>query len=119
MKELDYLKQKVCIIAFLEFVFTLGKDDRNIPFSVIARVCNVELFDVEMLVMKAMSLELVRGSIDEAAEKVDIRWIMPRYLSKDNIRTMVARMKEWEAKMDQVTRFVQNESDELLNKWKA
>lgn len=36
MKELTYLTQKVRIIAFLEFIFQLGKDDRNIKFSDIA-----------------------------------------------------------------------------------
>lgn len=108
------MRQKVSIIAFLEYVFTLGKDDRKVPFSVIARVCQVDLYDVEMLVMKAMSLELVKGSIDEAAEMVDIRWIMPRYLSKDNIQHLVVRMKEWEDKMKDVIRSVQNQSEELL-----
>lgn len=72
MKEMDYLKQKVSIIAFLEHCFRLPKDDRNVSFTDIARVCQVDAQDVELLVMKAMSLELVRGSIDEASETVDI-----------------------------------------------
>jgi len=70
MKELQYLEQKVRIIAFLEYVFQLGKDDRNITFADIARVCHIESGDVEFLVMKAMSLQLVKGHIDEAAETV-------------------------------------------------
>jgi len=41
--------------------------------------------EVEMLVMKAMSLELVRGSIDEVDQTVNITWIMPRYLSMDHL----------------------------------
>jgi hypothetical protein len=56
MKELQYLEQKVRIIAFLEYVFQLGKDDRNISFAEIAKVCHIESGDVEFLVMKAMSL---------------------------------------------------------------
>jgi len=58
---LTYLEQKVRIIAFLEYVFELGKDDRNISFDDIARVCIIEGGDVEFLVMKAMSLDLVKG----------------------------------------------------------
>ena len=49
------------IIAFLEYVFQLGKDDRSISFRDVANVCNIESVDVEFLVMKAMSLELVKG----------------------------------------------------------
>lgn len=117
MKEIDYLKQKVSIIAFLEFVFQLGKDDRNIPFSEIARVCQIDGQDVELLVMKAMSLQIVRGSIDEASETVAISWIMPRYLNKEHLQVLVGRMKEWEGKMEQVINMVENQATELLQKW--
>ena len=58
---MTYLEQKVRIIAFLEYVFELGKDDRNISFDDIAKVCIIEGGDVEFLVMKAMSLDLVKG----------------------------------------------------------
>lgn len=63
--------------------------------------------DVELLVMKAMSLDLVRGSIDEAAETVQVNWIMPRYLSKEHLSVLINKMKEWEAKMEQVINLVE------------
>jgi 26S proteasome regulatory subunit N9 len=65
VKEMTYLEQKVRIIAFLEMIFECGKDERSIPFAWIAQICNVEAVDVELLVMKAMSLDLIRGTIDE------------------------------------------------------
>lgn len=114
MKELTYLSQKVRIIAFLEYIFQLGKDDRTIQFRDIAHICQIDALDVELLVMKAMSLELVKGSIDEAAETVDINWIMPRYLSKDHLSVLISRMKEWEGKMEQVISLVENQASELL-----
>lgn len=114
MKELTYLSQKVRIISFLEYIFQLGKDDRTIAFRNIANVCQIDALDVELLVMKAMSLELVKGSIDEAAETVDIHWIMPRYLSKEHLTVLISRMKEWESKMEQVIGLVENQATELL-----
>jgi len=60
----------VRIIAFLELIFGCGKDDRNLTFRKIAETCLVDIGDVEFLVMKAMSLELVRGSIDEVDQTV-------------------------------------------------
>ena len=65
MKEMGYLDQKVRILAFLELLFNCGKDERCLSFEQIARSCILQTTEVEMLVMKAMSLELVRGSIDE------------------------------------------------------
>ena len=45
--------------------------------------------DVEMLVMKAMSLKLVRGTVDEVEEVTHIDWIMPRYLNLNHLSIMV------------------------------
>ena len=57
--------QKVRIIAFLELIFSLDKDERSIPFERIAAVCQIEREMVEFLLIKSMSLELVKGTIDE------------------------------------------------------
>ena len=65
VNEMTYLEQKVRIIAFLEMIFELGKDERSISFAKIAQVCQIEQQDVELLVMKAMSLTLIKGTIDE------------------------------------------------------
>ena len=67
-----------------------------------------------MLVMKAMSLELVRGSIDEVDQTVQIDWIMPRYLSMEHLQVLVNRLDDWEVKMDNIIRTVENGAEELL-----
>jgi len=66
-------------------VFTSGKDERNVSFSKISSVCQVEAADVELLVMKAMSLDLIRGCIDEVAKTVQVDWVKPRYLNKGHL----------------------------------
>ena len=71
--------------------------------------------DVEMLVMKSMSLELIKGTIDEVDEVVHIDWILPRYLSRDHLAIMVGKLGEWSEKMENVIRLVENGSDELLH----
>ena len=39
VNEMTYLEQKVRIIAFLEMIFELGKDERSISFRAIANKC--------------------------------------------------------------------------------
>jgi len=65
MKEMSYLDHKVRILALLELLFECGKDERCLTFAQIAEKCLVRQDEVEMLIMKAMSLELVKGAIDE------------------------------------------------------
>ena len=69
---MTYLEQKVRIIAFLEMIFALDKDERSIKFQTISQVCQVECEDVELLVMKAMSLQLIKGTIDEVNQVVHV-----------------------------------------------
>ena len=114
VKEMTYLEQKVRIIAFLEMIFELGKDDRSIPFAKIAQICNVEPVDVELLVMKAMSLDLIRGTIDEVEQRVHVDWSMPRYLSKNHLIIMNSKMVQWEQKMENIIRLCENNSQELV-----
>ena len=69
-----------------------------------------------MLVMKAMSLELVKGAIDEVDQTVSVEWIMPRYLSKQHMQILADRIGEWHYKVDNVVKLVEDRSAELLNK---
>lgn len=114
LREMTYLNQKVKIIAFLEMVFLCGKDERNISFAQIAESCLIDVGDVEFLVMKAMSLELVRGHIDQVAETVQVDWILPRYLNKDHLQVLTNRMREWEHKMEGVIMMLETKADELV-----
>lgn len=43
------------------------------------------IIQVEMLVMKALSLGLVKGSIDEIDQKVHMTWVQPRVLDLQQV----------------------------------
>jgi 26S proteasome regulatory subunit N9 len=103
MKELDSLQQKVRIISFLELLFEVDKDDRSLKFDRISSHCKLDKGDVELLLMKALSLQLIRGNIDEVEEVIHVDWILPRYLSKAHLEIMARKLQEWEGKMDMVT----------------
>mmetsp|Transcript_42170 Transcript_42170/g.64665 ORF Transcript_42170/g.64665 Transcript_42170/m.64665 type:complete len:239 (+) Transcript_42170:500-1216(+) len=114
VEEMTYLEQKVRIIAFLEMIFQCNKDERSIPFSKIAATCQVEEGDVEFLVMKAMSLGLIRGTIDEVDQVVQVEWSQPRYLSKDHLKIMGEKMVAWELKLDETIKMVEANAQELV-----
>lgn len=63
-----------------------------------------------MMVMKAMSLNLVKGVVDEVEEVVHINWILPRYLNTSHLNIMVNKLNDWDSKMDQIIRIVENSS---------
>ena len=114
MKQLDKLQQKVRIISFLELLFEVEKDDRSLKFDRIAQHCQIEKSNVEFLLMKAMSLTLIKGNIDEVDEVVHVDWMLPRYLAKGHLEIMTRKLQDWENKMEDIIRLVEGQSEELL-----
>ena len=62
-------------MAFLDLIFHRNKGDRILTFEEISRATGVSMDDVELLVIKAMSIGLVRGQIDQVEEKVSVDWV--------------------------------------------
>jgi 26S proteasome regulatory subunit N9 len=56
--------------------------------------------------MKAMSLGLVKGSIDQVDELVRITWVQPRSLDKDRLRVMKNKLSKWKDNVEQILRVV-------------
>lgn len=94
-------------------MFEVDKDERSLPFHRIANHCILEMTDVELLIMKAMSLGLVKGTIDEVEQVVHVDWMMPRYLSKAHLEIMARKLRDWENKVEGVVRQMEQGSEEL------
>ena len=95
-------------------IFEVDKDERQLPFAKIAETCQIELADVELLIMKAMSLHLIKGTIDEVNQCVQVDWCLPRYLNKSHLELMATKMRAWEAKLDGAIRLAENSAVELV-----
>jgi 26S proteasome regulatory subunit N9 len=52
-------------MAFAELVFTLPKNERAVTFSEISSITDIPIKLIELMIIKAMALDLLKGSIDE------------------------------------------------------
>jgi 26S proteasome regulatory subunit N9 len=79
-------------------------------------VCKTErrTIQVEHLVMKALSLNLIRGSIDQVDQIVIVTWVQPRVLDKDQIDGMRKRLDKWNKEVNKIATFVKQEGGEVF-----
>eukprot|EP00741_Cyanophora_paradoxa_P004426 tig00000802_g4296.t1 len=108
------LTEKITILCLMELIFRRGAEDRNVPFKVVADAARIPLNEVEMLFMRALSLKLLRGSIDEVEKVFRVDWVQPRVLDSDQISHLKTRLEQWSAGVKQTLLFLENETPELF-----
>lgn len=97
----------------MEFVFR--NNNWELTFDEVAGIMNTPLGDVEWLLMKAMSLELVKGEINEVDKKVKITWLQPRVLDLDRIGVLAQTVGDWRNTVNSVLNYLENQAKELLD----
>lgn len=99
------------VAALLELVFNLPKNDRVLKFSKIATVCGVPEDRVEIIVMRAIALELIKGSIDQLHKTVTISWVKPKVLEQNRIKVMESKFDQWSHGLQRLTGLLKNRKE--------
>lgn len=63
--------------------------------------------EIEILIMKALSLGLLKGSIDQVAEVARINWVQPKVLDMKQIDNMRLRLKDWDSSVNQLGNWIE------------
>jgi 26S proteasome regulatory subunit N9 len=106
---IEFLRQKICLMALVELVFATLKTSRSISFEMISSACRVPLVDVELLLIKALSLGLIRGRIDEVTQTIQVDWVQPRVLDRAQMQSLKASIGIWKSRVSEVaSTFVDN-----------
>ncbi|KAH8923141.1 hypothetical protein BT69DRAFT_1219398 [Atractiella rhizophila] len=105
----SFLRQKICLMSLLESVFNRSSSQRsNMSFMDIASETGLPGDEVEHLVMKSLSLGLIKGTIDQVDMKVKVSWLQPRVLGKREIGEIKRRLGEWEEGIGRVEKSLQS-----------
>ncbi|KAI9738357.1 MAG: 26S proteasome regulatory subunit [Cirrosporium novae-zelandiae] len=102
-----FLYEKISLSALTETVFRRPPHDRTMSFSAISQETKVRPDEIEHLIMKALSLGLLRGSIDEVSELARINWVQPKVLDMKQIDSMRLRLKEWDSGVNQLGHWIE------------
>lgn len=110
----NFLQIKIRIAALLELVFKKNKNERVLTYAEINKNCECKDHEIEFLVIKALSLGLIKGYIDEVENKVVINWVQPKFLDKDKIAILYERLDQWIGKANKVLINFQETAHQLI-----
>eukprot|EP01104_Vermistella_antarctica_P019048 TRINITY_DN7289_c0_g1_i1.p1 TRINITY_DN7289_c0_g1~~TRINITY_DN7289_c0_g1_i1.p1 ORF type:complete len:405 (+),score=114.15 TRINITY_DN7289_c0_g1_i1:33-1217(+) len=108
------LKEKIAVLCLMELIWVRAAKDRSLPFADIAKATKLALDEVELLLMKALSLKLVRGEIDQVEQFMHVEWVQPRVLGTEQVGVMRDRIKEWTETVHQAINLMEGETPELF-----
>lgn len=94
------LREKITIMTLLALALRLPPDERTVPLAVIAERTKLDADGVEYLLMKALSLGLIRGTIDQVRAVVEITYVQPRVLTMAEMSSLNERLGGWLDKVD-------------------
>ncbi|KFY24649.1 hypothetical protein V493_05124 [Pseudogymnoascus sp. VKM F-4281 (FW-2241)] len=107
------LRQKIYLSALTEAVFRRPPHDRAMSFSTIAEETKVRPDEIEHLIMKALSLGLLRGSIDQVDEVARINWVQPKVLDMKQIEGMRLRLQEWDTSVNELGNWIESKGQDV------
>ncbi|KAH8278995.1 hypothetical protein KR018_012144 [Drosophila ironensis] len=108
------LRQKISLLCLMEMTFKRSAIERAIPFTDIAEETKLPAKEVELLIMKALALDLVRGEIDQVAGVVNMSWVQPRVLNRNQIAGMASTLDNWMGAITNMEKLMENRAAEIL-----
>merc|ERR1712083_832955 len=89
------LNEKIKLLSLVRLAFDKASFERIISFEEIQRVTQCDMDAVEYLIMKAMSLQLLKGIVDGIDGNVQVTWVKPAILDKTQMTAINGKVQKW------------------------
>jgi 26S proteasome regulatory subunit N9 len=107
------MQEKITLLGLVELVFAKPASERTLEFTEIARGLEIPLEQVEWAIMRAFSVKLMEGIMDQVEGTVHVTWILPRALGTDQMADLAGRFGEWATKVNKIKDYMQEETPAL------
>lgn len=99
MSRAELVEEKITLLALVNMVFESPSAERTLDFRDIAARTGVEADKVEWVIMRALSLGHIKGSMDQVAETITVSWVMSRVLDNNQIKALASKFADWAVKV--------------------
>jgi 26S proteasome regulatory subunit N9 len=108
------LREKIRIFALMELLRDIPADSRTVSFKRIAERTALPEEEVELLLMKSLSLSLVKGTISGVDSTVRVTWVQPRVMDLESLGRQKTKLTDWMDKVQRTSVFLSSETPEIL-----
>lgn len=104
------VQEKITLLAMVHMIFERPSSERTLRFADIAQRIEMAEDQVELVIMRALSLGLIRGSMDQVDGTVEVTWVMPRVLDAAQLSDLAGRFGEWAVKVSQTKDYMSEQA---------
>jgi 26S proteasome regulatory subunit N9 len=99
------VREKLTLLCLVWLVFQKASHERTLTFDELAEALHLQgdKDRVEWVVMRALSVHLMEGFIDQVDETVTVTWILPRVLNAEQMQSLSNSFAEWAVKVRKTT----------------
>lgn len=108
------LLEKIRLLGVMEMTFRRDANDRQLTFKDIAAETGLNIDDVELLVMKCLAKGLVKGQIDQVSGTVDLVWVQPRVLDREQLKTIQSKIGMLTTSLCSMENLIEQTAGEIL-----
>ena len=104
------VQEKITLLAMVHMIFERPSSERTLRFADIAQRIEMAEEQVELVIMRDLSLGLIRGSMDQVDGTVEVTWVMPRVLDAAQLSDLAGRFGEWAVKVSQTKDYMSEQA---------
>lgn len=108
-----FLHQKIVIMSLLELISTELTTNKKLLFQSISEVTGTPIDEVELLIIKCFSLNLIKGYINQIQQILVVTWLQPRILNLDQVKNLYNHLVDWDSRVESLAKDVHSRGGTL------
>lgn len=109
----EFLHEKIVIMALLELVSVKSTSSKRLLFDAIAEVTGASLDEIEHLIIKCFSLNLIKGHINQIDQQLVVTWLQPRILNLNQVKNLYDHLLRWDSNVEKLAASVHAQGGSL------
>jgi len=104
------VQEKLTLLALVHLIFEKGAHERCLPFDEIATRLQIPVTQVEWVVMRALSVQLMEGFMDQVDQTFTVTSVMPRVLNQQQTLELASKFGEWAVKVSNMKDYMEEQT---------